>query len=226
MTRARERLVFSRTPPWRGGAERSWWQRIEGVATRWLPAAIAAQHAAPPLTPVIDLPLHMRALPAPALSSSADDATAARLGQAVHRVLEWAGAGAGHDLDHLAAAAALEFGGADPGAVRAIAQRILGSADCARFFDAGALAWAGNEVPVVGVGGQAGEVLRIDRLVCTAGPAPAWWVLDYKLVGRPQHNPLYRDQLAAYRDAVQALQPGETVRAAFINGQGELIELG
>jgi ATP-dependent helicase/nuclease subunit A len=36
---------------------------------------------------------------------------------------------------------------------------------------------------------------------------------------------VYREQLAAYRLAVQALQPGERVRAAFINGAGELIEL-
>ena len=87
-------------------------------------------------------------------------------------------------------------------------------------------AWAGNEVPVAGVGAQADQVLRIDRLVRTAGNAPCWWVLDYKLVGAPQDDPAHREQLAAYRNAVQALQAGEVVRAAFINAAGELIEPG
>ena len=50
-------------------------------------------------------------------------------------------------------------------------------------------------------------------------------VLDYKQGGAPQHNPAYRNQLAAYRRAVQVLQPGEPVRAAFIGSNGELIEL-
>jgi len=125
----------------------------------------------------------------------------------------------------VAMAAAAEFGVADAGTVQAIATRILTSAECARFFDADALAWAGNEVPITGVGARAGELLRIDRLVCTAGSDPTWWVLDYKQGSAPQHNPAYRDQLGAYRRAVQALQPGEPVRAAFINASGELLEL-
>ena len=140
-------------------------------------------------------------------------------------MLEWAAAAMSPDPQGLALAAAAEFGVADAAQVQAIATRILASADCAHFFDAAALDWAGNEVPVAGVGAQAGELLRIDRLVCTAGSDPTWWVLDYKQGSTPQHNPAYRDQLAAYRRAVQALQPGEPVRAAFINASGELLEL-
>jgi ATP-dependent helicase/nuclease subunit A len=159
-----------------------------------------------------------------ASTACAQDAAAARLGQAVHRVLEWATVTEGPELDRLAVAAAAEFGAGDAAAVRAIATRILGSPGCAHFFDPRRLAWAGNEVSVVGVDGHAGQVLRVDRLVQTAGESPTWWVLDYKLVGTPQDHPGYRDQLAAYRRAVQALQPGEVVRAAFITGKGELIE--
>ncbi len=223
MTRAKERLVFSRTPPHRGGSVRSWWHRVNAVARLWLPATVASQPAATQASSVVDLPLHSRA-PPPAPTASAEDAAAARLGQAVHRALEWAAATQGSDLDRLAAAAAIEFGVSDATAVRAIVTRILGRPECARFFDAGALAWAGNEVPIVGVDAQAGQVLRIDRLVYISSDAPTWWVLDYKLVGTPQHNPAYCDQLAAYRRAVQALQPGQTVRAVFISGSGELIE--
>jgi ATP-dependent helicase/nuclease subunit A len=143
----------------------------------------------------------------------------------VHRTLEWAATSAALDHERLAAAAAAEFGVGDVAAVRAIATRILTSADCAHLFEPRALAWAGNEVPIAGVDGRAGEILRIDRLVHTAGEQPTWWVLDYKLDGMPQNNPAYRDQLFAYRRAVQALQPGEAVRAAFISATGELIEL-
>ena len=77
-----------------------------------------------------------------------------------------------------------------------------------------------------------GETLRIDRLVALAegegegeGGRLSWWVLDYKLHGTPAELPAYREQLQRYRAAVQALQPGDTVRGAFITGRGELVEL-
>ncbi len=229
MTRAKERLVFSRTPPWHAAPGRSWWSRVAAVASAWQPAPAAVQRSQGAAAEVVALPLHPRALPVSAAETPAPaDAAAARLGQAVHRVLEWAAAQRerpAQGLDYLApwaAAAAAEFGVADAAAVQAVATRILASPQCAAFFDADKLAWAGNEVPIAA--GEVGQVLRIDRLVCTAGPEPTWWVLDYKLGAEPQHNPAYREQLAAYRRAVQALQPGEQVRAAFISGAGELIE--
>jgi ATP-dependent helicase/nuclease subunit A len=64
--------------------------------------------------------------------------------------------------------------------------------------------------------------LRIDRLVQLDD---AWWVLDYKLSHAPQALAGYRDQLARYREAVRALQPGALVRCAFITGAGELVEV-
>jgi hypothetical protein len=50
-------------------------------------------------------------------------------------------------------------------------------------------------------------------------------VLDYKLHHDPSTLPAYREQLAAYAQAVQALQPADGVRAAFITARGELIVL-
>jgi ATP-dependent helicase/nuclease subunit A len=148
----------------------------------------------------------------------------------VHRVLEWAGrpglpAGA---LDLVAAsrAAAAEFGLLPAGALRVpqIAGLILASPACAHFFGGAALHWAGTEVPVA----SQGESLRIDRLVALAEPGAGsrltWWVLDYKLHGTPAELPAYRDQLLRYVAAVQALQPGDTVRGAFITGRGEVLE--
>ena len=225
LTRAEQRLIVSRTPPKSANPAPSWWARLEALAREWpstspSPGAAGASHAE-----YLALPLGRRAAVAEIQLLPVQDNPAARLGRAVHRTLEWAAASAAPEHDRLAAAAAAEYNVNDVASVRAIATRILNSAACASLFDARSLAWAGNEVPIAGVDDLAGQVLRIDRLVCTAGDAPTWWVLDYKLDATPQHNPAYREQLDAYRRAVQALQPGEPVRAAFINGEGELIEL-
>jgi ATP-dependent helicase/nuclease subunit A len=257
MTRAREWLVFSRTQPFRAAGGRSWWDRTSACAERWTPdamggaAAPVAEAAAtvdaagavagvpvavfappvpvPALAQVPVLPaLHWQAQPVP--PKVAADVAAARLGQAVHRVLEWAGQpglppGA-LDLALAGRAAAAEFSLPPAAALRVpqIAGLILASPACARFFSGPALRWAGTEVPVA----SQGQALRIDRLVALTESEDAgaltWWVLDYKLHGTPAELPAYREQLQRYVAAVQALQPGDTVRGAFITGRGELVE--
>jgi ATP-dependent helicase/nuclease subunit A len=224
LTRAKERLIVSATEPHRG-TPRSWWQRLHELAQPLALAPAAAPAAASAHTTVVTQ------RPAPVLAAAPEpapapgDDVAARLGQAVHRLLEWATApGAGVlDLDSAAAAAARAF--ALPPAlardVRERARAVLGSAQAARFFAPG-LRWAGNEVPVADAGG----VARIDRLVCVERDgAPEWWVLDYKLAHAPAEVDTFRAQLARYRAAVQALQPGERVRAAFVTGRGEVVEI-
>ena len=229
MTRAQERLVVSRTPPLRAHPGASWWARLEALASAWPPAPLVQADVSAGEAEFIALPLNRSgaarsAAPESAVVASQGEA-AALLGQAIHRTLEWATLAPADDLERLAAAAAAEFGVANASEVLAVARRILTSPECRQLFDRDVLDWAGNEVSVAGVGARNAEVLRIDRLVRTAGVTPSWWVLDYKLGGQPQSNPAYIEQLAAYRCAVQALQPGETVRAAFISGLGELIEL-
>ena len=222
LTRAEERLIVSRTPPKSANPAASWWARLEGLAEPWPAAPAPIDAARTSHAEVLALPWRSQAPAAVGAALPAPDDRATRLGQAVHRALEWAAAIDTPDLPSLAQAAAAEFGAADAGAVQAIAGRILHSAACAPFFQRDLLAWAGNEVPIAAVSAEAGQVLRIDRLVQRAG---TWWVLDYKLEAAPQHDPAYREQLASYRRAVQALQAGEPVRAAFITGAGELIEL-
>jgi len=218
MTRARERLVFSRTEPFRPPAGRTWWARTLPHARAWPRPDMPAPAQA--LVGVAQVPVLPAAPPRPAETPLASgDNAATRLGQAVHRVLEWA---AGRDLpaDSLADAAAAEFGlpASQAGAVAAFAERVLQAPAVSRFFDPAQLLWAGNEVPLAG---PEGEVLRIDRLVRMAD---AWWVLDYKLQRSPHEVPAWREQLERYRAAVQRLQPGDMVRAAFITGSGELLE--
>ena len=152
------------------------------------------------------------------------DRGAAPLGRAVHRVLEWAAgrpADAG-SIDAWVHAAAREFGVAAD-AVQRAAAAILGHPDTAPFFLGPQILWSGNEVAL----SEAGEVLRIDRLVQLAGDAgPVWWVLDYKLHHAPETLAAHRSQLARYRRAVELAQPGATVRCAFVTGEGRVVELG
>ncbi|MEO6409708.1 MAG: UvrD-helicase domain-containing protein, partial [Burkholderiaceae bacterium] len=206
MTRARERLVFSATETQQPAPGIAWWDRIEPLALAWPPPV-----AADPMAATTDAPrsvrlqvlpdLGRREAPEAAAVDVGSEAESARLGRAVHRLLEWAGRpGAAMrpaEIDAWAIAAAHEFG-ARAGEVARIARRVLASPACARFFAGPALRWAGNEVPV----GEAGEALRIDRLVLIDdGGGAVWWVLDYKLRHAPETLVEYRDQLRRYRAA-------------------------
>ncbi len=250
MTRAKQQLWISATQPHRA-APGTWWSRLAPQALPWSPDAAAAEpaqgervnaaspatqtQAAQPMHPAMPARVAVPALPelpadrcaaAPALRrrATAQDPDAARLGQAVHRLLEWTADGPSADAAEwarLADAAAREFalpaGGVD--AVLQFARQVRHSPQCAAFFDRLQLRWAGNEVPIA----DQGEVLRIDRLVQMAGDG-GWWVLDYKLSPQPQAEADNLVQLQRYRQAVQALQPGDVVRAAFITSRGQVIE--
>ncbi len=235
MTRARQRLVFSATEPHGNSVGPSWWQRVEWLATPWLPVLPAADangsaDADASVVSVSALPLWTGAGRAPepdaAEGAPVTPATpASRLGQAVHRVLEWAATASAPAFAAVREAwfeaAAAEFG-ADPAEVQRLAGNILASPDCARFFDSAGLAWAGNEVSV----SDGAELLRLDRLVAIDQAAQrVWWVLDYKLQGAPDTDPVNRAQLLRYRDVLRRLQPADAVRCAFISGSGEVIEL-
>ena len=233
MSRAKERLVFSATEPSRRPTVgMSWWERIEPVAAGLVVGAVRAvadRHVAP-LTLKVLAPLppsasDATAAPSPTTASRSPDTDATRLGQAVHRVLEWATAQPRFDLAELPAlarAAAEEFA-SPPGAVAALAGTILRSPACAPFLSGPQLRWAGNEVPF----SAAGELLRIDRLVQLDGDAadPVWWVLDYKLQHAPEQLPAYREQLLRYREVVRRAQPGAAVRCAFVTGAGAVVEI-
>ncbi len=244
MTRAREQLAFSATPAHSKTELPSWWDLAAAQLPTWPapPAAQALLAGTPlPLAWIEQLPLlNAAAVAAPAPPLAAEPlggGHSAALGEAVHRLLEWAGqpgaqAWSAADLERAAAAAAAQFGlqgagaggGAGSGAAQVLSfsRRILGSPAARRFFSATQLAWAGNEVAVV----EGGEPLRIDRLVALAGAqGREWWVLDYKLATLPQEQAELRAQMQRYRRAVMLLQPGEVVRAAFITGQGEVVEV-
>lgn len=224
MTRARERLVFSRTEPFIKGA--SWWQHVEELAQDWVPKVPL------PAETGVATPIRLQVLPCVAATERAPRSAgfaahslgtpATRLGEAVHRVLEWASAQpAAASIADLAQAAAAEF--AAPAAeVERVAGAIWRNPQCRRFFVGPGLLWAGNEVPIA----EAGEALRVDRLVkLDEGDGPVWWVLDYKLALQPQDEAGYREQMHRYRRAVAAVAGAEPVRCALVNGRGDVIEV-
>ena len=225
MTRAKHRLVVSASDakPMRS---RAWWSLVAAAVPVAVPAAVEEPRVAVGAvwSPLPDLG---RPPPSDPGASTPLTSTASRIGNAVHRVLEWVGNGArqGATLSELVDRAARAFD-APAGPVQRSVDAILARPALGAFFDRDRHAWSGNEVSL----GDGGEVIRIDRLVRFREDDPehrgAWWVLDWKLghdpaTARARHGA----QLAAYRDAVARAEPGATVHAAFVTGDGVLVPL-
>ena len=237
MTRAQERLVISATAPSRAEPRPSWWDRLLPLAQAWSPRSAAPLAEGANVREVVLAVLPSLHLPEPpgrghvppqagaGTPGPEGDDDVRRLGRAVHCLLEWAADRPVPERREAWAAmcrqAAREFHvGADEVSQRALV--ILESPQCAPFFSAAELAWAGNEVTV----SDGDELLRIDRLVRRReGAAEVWWVLDYKLAHAPEELPAYREQLLRYRGVITRLEAPAAVRCAFITGDGRLIEI-
>lgn len=223
MTRARDTLVISRTQPKAAADDPSWWARVLPHAVPWVPptAVAASQADATPWVPELP-PLQWQAPPAgpdAAGDAPAADPARAALGRAVHRCIEWATLPTpAAPREALSAAAAAEHG-ADPAAVLAAASRVLDAPALAPLLQPARVAWAANEWVLH----DGAEPLRIDRLLRQADGT--WWVLDYKLDSEPGAHPEHRRQLRRYLRLVKALVRGEPVRAAWVAGDGRLVEL-
>ncbi|RYX92447.1 MAG: DNA helicase UvrD [Comamonadaceae bacterium] len=239
MTRARSVLAISSIEPARP-APGSWWVRMEALCSE-SPHAASAATAGPravkpgeaPATftlPVLPDVAIAQVLEHPTSSAQGavddadgDDSPDASIGKALHRLLQWGAPTGGRFNDMQIRAAAREFGLAPAQSARAadMAHRILRGPG-AWAFDKDAINWQGNEVPL----SHEGQSFRLDRLVRRRSDGAGgheWWVLDYKSATRPLQKPELAAQLAGYRTAVQAIHPGEVVKAAFLTGLGELV---
>ena len=147
------------------------------------------------------------------------DSLSARLGKAMHRLLEWGSTSTGNMQ-----ACVREFMLTPAQGLEAavMAQRIL-RGQGAWSWDKDTVAWQGNEVELV----FQGQLLRLDRLVQRkdADNAGQWWVLDYKSAELPQNQAELVEKMHDYRAAVQAIYPQDVVRCAFLTAQGTLIEV-
>ncbi|MGA0612730.1 UvrD-helicase domain-containing protein [Caldimonas sp. KR1-144] len=225
MTRAEHELVLSATEPYAAAPGKAPWQRLADAGVALEEAGDEGASPSPREATRFEL-LELPRLSAPPVVAAPVEAdagsAAAELGRALHRVLEWLPAP--NELDDACQAAA-EQHALDDLARQTLAQaarRVLESPQLRRWFDPEGIAWAANELPLL----WQGAWLRLDRLVALHTPqGREWWVLDHKLHPAPQTQPALRAQLARYRDAVRALQPGERVRAAFITAEGQAVEL-
>ncbi len=227
MTRARDILVLSSIEPHRD-APGSWWQRLVALARPQMvdvvsEAVLSVSDTAPQDFTLLVLPQAPAPAPQPVASGGAAPAQAdvvdpavARIGKALHRLLEWGKVDASH-----VAAARREFvlDAEQVQKAATMAQRIL-TGEGAWAWDAAQLSWAANEVEMV-VGGV---LMRLDRLLQRRDNGQ-WWVLDHKSARAPLQDTSLVAQLNTYRNAVRAVYPQQTVRAAFLTGEGRWIEL-
>jgi ATP-dependent helicase/nuclease subunit A len=226
LTRARDTLIVSSIEPHRE-APGSWWQRLGGVADRRLnlpdpvPVAGVADVGVDGCM-VMELPLLDATEPGAPISGAVapgdagDDTPQARLGKAMHRLLEWGGF-APAQVDAVAREFALTVEQSHEVAV--MARRIL-EGEGAWSWDDQLVDWQATEVDLV----HQGLFLRLDRLVHRREPGQ-WWVLDFKSARNPQLQPNQVAQLRAYRSAVQVIYPQAVVRAAFLAADGAMIVL-
>lgn len=219
MTRARHELVVSAVQPHRE-QEMSWWLRLSPLAAPGeVPQAreLAASGRAEFMLPALPtLPPAAREFTAPAAPDSEDSL----VGQAMHRLLERAPMDGAGFSDGEVRAVIREFALTEAQGRRALDMaRSIRAGAGGWAWDSKAVAWHGNEVEML-VGGK---VLRLDRLVRTA--AGEWWLLDYKSASRPGDKPELQAQMRGYREALRAIYPGEPVKAAFLTGQGTMVEI-
>ena len=154
------------------------------------------------------------------------DSDESRIGQAMHRLLEWVApapppqsAPAWSDAQCAAVAKLFALDATQLAQAQAGAEGIL-AGQGAWAWSASELAWHGNEVALQ----WRGQLLRMDRLV-QRQDTREWWVLDYKSTAAPQTQAALCTQLRTYQAAVAWAYPGQAVRAAFLTPQGALIEL-
>ena len=235
MTRARGTLVISSVEPHRETTH-SWWQRLQALMaplsvvpteTEDEPAlntdAISEETFSLPVLPPLPDTSQSSVLLAVA---AAESPLNARIGKAMHRLLEWGVvAFDGAPIPAAAvAAAAHEFALSPDQAQHAadMAQRIA-SGKGAWAWQPDVIAWQGNEVDML----YQGQALRLDRLVQRkdAQANGQWWVLDYKSAPSPQLQPELVSKMQTYRAAVQQAYPGAVVKAAFLTGDGRVVEV-
>jgi ATP-dependent helicase/nuclease subunit A len=265
LTRTQQTLVLSSIQP-RNTNSASWWGRLAPLAQALEPvpqealsetALSTAQKdgsqvgnagaASFEMLVLPELPSEARfgaAVKAGSASKTAElgqleqDSDEARVGKAMHRLLEWlpvcsggyqalasntmaSGIHTPHWSDAQRDSISRQFMLDADQTLQAVRMaQAIAKGDGAWAWDEDQLQWHHNEVPI----SRAGRLLRIDRLVQTRSDGQ-WWVLDYKSKVAPQQDADLCAQLLGYRAAIAQATPGKLIRAAFLTPQGALIEV-
>jgi ATP-dependent helicase/nuclease subunit A len=219
MTRAKNTLAVSSIESYRE-TPGSWWQRLHGQADV---EAVATQGVICDTTEsdafmLPDLPT-FKPIDAPPLPVPVADSPSARVGKAMHRLLE-RGDFSAQATSQVAREFALNPEQSQDAQTKALRIR-TGAAVWA--WDAAAIAWQGNEVELT----HAGETYRLDRLVQRKDTLHAghWWVLDYKTAAQPERQAGLVEKMKTYKSALQAIYPEQVVKAAFLTADGAVIEV-
>ncbi|MES2786168.1 MAG: UvrD-helicase domain-containing protein [Pseudomonadota bacterium] len=227
MTRARMRLVVSSVEPYTE-PDVSWWRRLAPHCVQLpAPEPIHGPMSDPVTAPAPGDARAFRlavipalvARPAEPLPPTDPASEASRFGEAVHRLLErWAANDAGLSPSAVRRVAREFRLNPDQAQAAAARARAILSGEGAWAWDAQAVDWQANEVPMQ----HAGVALRLDRLVRRRDTGQ-WWVLDYKTHSRPEDDVALVGQMRSYRAAVEAARPGEVVCSAFLTGSGRMV---
>ncbi len=235
ITRAETRLVLSSVQPHQTQSHTSWWQRLSEAATPVEVAEVVGSTAGA-------LPSTVQGLGVPSVDAAVllawtdraqarvarhgepvSDDLRARLGSAMHRLLEWRPTpDVGFDWSDAqlqAVAREFELDAAQAQEALKMARGVC-EGEAAWVWDAQRVSQWFNEVPV----NHAGQMLRIDRLV-RERDSGQWWVLDYKSAHSPQTQTALLDQMQSYAQALRSVPDIGAVRLAFITPQGALLEV-
>jgi ATP-dependent helicase/nuclease subunit A len=225
MTRARRLLIFSANEPATAKSATAWWPHVQQYALPWPKFDLVQQDVMYHDQAYIAyrvLPTVTFTAPHTLSASEAISGNLSQVGQAIHRALEWI---TYHPDDHshwetVVSAAASQYGVSYQPVIDAV-RRILTNPAASDFLNSPHMIWSGNEVPIY----VDDQIRRIDRLVLLQRETyREWWIIDYKLHPAPQQNKSYQTQLKSYVKALQQLQPGDKVCAAFISATGEIFE--
>ncbi len=139
-----------------------------------------------------------------------------RIGQAMHRLLQWQNFS---DKAITQIATDFELKATQAKQAHGLAMAIW-HGEGKWCFDETQLQWQGNEVELV----YKGKLLRMDRLVQRRTDG-SWWILDFKSSHHPEKDVALVGQLHAYRRALQFDMPDAQIKIAFLTGAGQCVVL-
>jgi ATP-dependent helicase/nuclease subunit A len=220
-TRAKRTLVVSASEA-KNKNLKSVWNRLNALCTPVVAGESKGLDDSPAtatvrIEPALMLPKIPLTLPEAHSSPAAEEPTTqARMGSALHRLLQW------QSMDAAALeAVATQFSLSKEQAagVRTSALQML-NGEAAWLWDEAYIDWQANEYELV----HRGRVLRIDRLV-KHRETQMWWVIDFKSAAHPERVSGLRAQLADYSAAIVGAfnVPASQVQTAFVTGEGNLI---